>query len=165
MARASRPWASWITCFPDVKGVTTSTCRLSTQPNHSMSCLEEIYKSWIRLWSVIDSFCNVSSVKPKMIFFFIWEICSGSFIYPDPVTLLGNCWGCCAVNESRETSCCLMLVFTFCPAWPSYYGFINQHRIERSILDPLLKALHVDFFCFLADTSLMFTAAASQILV
>lgn len=73
--------------------------------------------------------------------YFLWEICSGSFIHPDPVTLLGKCWGCCAVYKSRETSCCLILVFTFCPAWPSYYGFYSSTQNRKKLVRFIIKTL------------------------
>lgn len=111
--------------FPVVKGLPTSTCRLTTQPNHIMSCLVEIYKSWIRLWSALDSLCNVSSVN-WFFFFFFWESCSGSFIHPD-----------------TATSC---LCLHFVQLGRVIMDFINQHRIKRNILDSLLKILNFFFF-------------------
>lgn len=112
--------------FPVVKGLPTSTCRLTTQPHHIMSCLVEIYKSWIRLWSALDSLCNVSSVN-WFFFFFFWESCSGSFIHPD-----------------TATSC---LCLHFVQLGRVIMDFINQHRIKRNILDSLLKILNFFFFC------------------
>lgn len=130
-----------------------------------MRSLEEIYKSWITLRSVIDSLHNLSSVKTELLFVFSLLLFHKLFfsgksaVAVSYIQIQFHYWESAGVAALWMKAAKLPAASCSCSHFVQLgqviMDFIHQHRIERNLSDSLLKLLHVDFFFLFSDRHIL----------